>query len=94
MGDDDIPVLTRVVRRERRAHPTLTPELREAVVSAVSAQCRDTVADLVQAVAVDIDALLTDRVMAELVERLPELVDAAVAEALEKQRQAQADDDG
>lgn len=89
MSDEDIPVLTRVVRRERRANPTLTPELREALVAAVTARCSDTVADLVQAVAVDIDMLLRDRVMAEIVESLPELVQAALDETLA----AAADDD-
>lgn len=92
--DDDIPVLTRVVRRERRAHPTLTPELRDAVVASVTARCRDTVADLVQAVAVDIDMLLRERVMAEIVESLPDLVQAALDEALERAAADEAGRDG
>ena len=86
MSDDDIPTLTRVVRRERRAHSTLTPALRAAVIETVSARCSDTIADLVQAVAVDIDALLTERVMAELHARLPALVEAALAECIEADR--------
>ncbi|MEO0615173.1 MAG: hypothetical protein AAFY69_03470 [Pseudomonadota bacterium] len=94
MNDDDIPVLTKVVRRERRAHPTLTPDLRAAVVKDVTAHCRDAMADLIQAAAVDIDALLTDRVMAELMERLPNLVETALAECIAKQEAEHDEADG
>ena len=85
MNDDDIPVLSKVVRRERLALARLTPVLRAAVVKDVTAHCRDAVADLIQAAAVDIDALLTDRVMAELMARLTSLVETALAECIAKQ---------
>ena len=82
------------MRRERRAHPTLTPALREAVVEAVTARCRDGIADLVQAAAVDIDVLLRERVMDELVELLPGIVETALAETLAASAGDDTGDDG
>lgn len=92
--DDDIPILTRVVRRERRAHPTLTPELREAVVARVTAQCQDTLADLVHSATLDINAVLSDTLLTELQQRLPTLVEAAVADVLAEAADEPGDGDG
>ncbi len=86
VGDDDIPVLTNVVKRERRAHVALTNDVRQAIVDDISAQVHDMLKQRVQSVAVDIDALLSSKVIRWVEERLPTLIDDAISARIERTR--------
>lgn len=86
VGDDDIPVLTNVVKRERRAHVALTNDVRQAIVDDISAQVHDMLKQRVQSVAVDIDVLLSSKVIRWVEERLPTLIDDAISARIERTR--------
>ena len=91
-GDDDIPVLTKVVKRERRAHPALNDTMRRAIIADVSQRVDGMIADAARTMAADIDALLTRELHALVETRLPELIDAAIRAQIELARNAGDDD--
>ncbi|MEM7611495.1 MAG: hypothetical protein AAF270_07450 [Pseudomonadota bacterium] len=93
VDDDDIPVLTKVVKRERRAEPPLSDTLRNAIIDDVVEQADKVLRNAVEAVAVDIDALLGERVTTLVMARLPELVEQAVERQLDLARKRPGDSD-
>lgn len=91
-GDDDIPVLTKVVKRERRAHPALNDDMRRAIIADVSERVDAMISDTARALAADIDAMLTRELHELVATRLPELLDAAIRAQIARARNPSEDD--
>ncbi|MEO0573853.1 MAG: hypothetical protein AAF004_00225 [Pseudomonadota bacterium] len=73
-SDDDIPVLTNVVKRERRSEPPLTPAVRDRLVAEVRARADDVAADIIDDLMTDMHIVIKDLLRAQLHERLTTLV--------------------
>lgn len=73
-SDDDIPVLTNVVKRERRTEPPLTPAVRDRLVADVRARADDAAADIIDDLMTDMHIVIKDLLRTQLHERLTTLV--------------------
>ncbi|MEL7310916.1 MAG: hypothetical protein AAFN07_05355 [Pseudomonadota bacterium] len=87
MSDDDIPVLTSVVRRERRAHLPLTEGLRHDIAQRITTQ--------VEALFESMIDRATDRLRGQLRDEskaiLAELIEAAIEDEVKRRRENPAD---
>ena len=77
MSDDDIPVLTRVVHRERRAHLPLTERLRADIAGSITREAETLLNELVDRAA--------DRLRGELREEIRRALGSLVEEAIEEE---------
>lgn len=83
MTDDEIPVLTKVVRRERRAHLPLTDEIRLDIAGRIAERVEDLLDSLIDRAA--------DRLRGELKEQtrhgLAELIADAIEDEVRRRRE-------
>lgn len=91
MSDDNIPTLTRVITRSDDATPMLPAADRAAIREKLQDAAVTLVRGAVEDVAVDIDSLLTERVLKRLSEALPDMIDEILEQHL-KARQAERND--
>lgn len=84
MNDDDIPVLTNVVKRERRIDPPLNAATRDALIDAIQARTEAAAANIVDDLMTDMHIvmkdLLRDQLHEQLVDLVAETIDTYLAE--------------
>ncbi|MEM6820016.1 MAG: hypothetical protein AAF578_14630 [Pseudomonadota bacterium] len=88
MTDDDIPVLTKVVRRERRAHLPLTEGLRSDIAGRISAR----VEELLDAVIDNAADRLRGQLREETKAGLASLIEQAIEDEVRRRRENPGDE--
>jgi len=88
MSDDDIPVLTKVVRRERRAHLPLTEGLRTDIAGRISAR----VEELLDAVIDNAADRLRGQLREETKAGLTSLIEQAIEDEVRRRRENPGDE--
>lgn len=75
MNDDDIPLLTKVVRRERRAELTLTEDRRAAIINDVTQATNLALNDMFDETAEQLRIVLQETLLMRLAEALPTIIE-------------------
>ncbi|MEM8548082.1 MAG: hypothetical protein AAGF46_07975 [Pseudomonadota bacterium] len=88
MNDDDIPVLTNVVKRERRAAPALTEANRQALIEAIEVRTAEALESRIEHVLEQFTGVLQDKLRRELSSLVPAIVDDVFSEWLARHQAA------
>ncbi|MEL7297598.1 MAG: hypothetical protein AAGJ86_08025 [Pseudomonadota bacterium] len=84
MQDDDIPIITNVVRRDRRADLTLTAEQRQSITSEVTAMTNTMLDELLNDTAEQVRALLYEQLQLRLADSLPAIIESVIQNHLDQ----------
>ncbi|MFK8051945.1 MAG: hypothetical protein AB8F65_03145 [Woeseiaceae bacterium] len=78
MNDDDIPVLTTVVKRERRAELTLTPERRQAITHEITESASAALHDMLDDASEQVRVVLQEQLLMRLTDALPAMIESVL----------------
>ncbi|MEN7341610.1 MAG: hypothetical protein AAAFM81_01660 [Pseudomonadota bacterium] len=84
MSDDDIPVLTNVVRRERRAELTLTADRRQDIMDEVTVATSEALTSMLDETAEHVRAVLFEQLQLRLTDTLPAIIESVIQSQLDK----------
>lgn len=83
MNDDDIPILTKAVKRERRAELTLTGERRRLIIAEVNAEAQRVLGNLIEQTASDFRESMHKQISDAFQAALPAIIERVIQRHVE-----------